>query len=85
MKRFIQSESRNQVTLLPECLDDYISEDNPVRVIDLFVDELDLVELGFDSAEPASTGRPGYHPALLLKIYIYPVDAWNVRRNVMLN
>jgi transposase len=47
--------------LLPECLDDYISEDNPVRVIDLFVDELDLTELGFDSAEPASTGRPGYH------------------------
>lgn len=71
MKRFIQSESRNQVTLLPECLDDYISEDNPVRVIDLFVDELDLVELGFDGAEPAATGRPGYHPALLLKIYIY--------------
>src|SRR5512137_2447162 len=71
MKRFIQSESRNQVTLLPECLDDYISEDNPVRVIDLFVDEQDLIELGFDSAEPAATGRPGYHPALLLKIYIY--------------
>ncbi len=71
MKRFIQSESRNQVALLPECLDDYISEDNPVRVIDLFVDELDLVELGFDSAEPAATGRPGYHPSLLLKIYIY--------------
>lgn len=71
MKRYIQSGSRNQSTLLPECLDDYISEDNPVRVIDLFVDELDLTELGFDSAEPASTGRPGYHPSLLLKIYIY--------------
>jgi len=71
MKRFIQSESRSQITLLPECLDDYIGEDNPVRVIDLFVDELDLAELGFHSAEPASTGRPGYHPSLLLKIYIY--------------
>jgi transposase len=70
MKRFIQSENRNQFTLLPECLDDYISEDNPVCVIDWFVDEQDLIELGFDDAEPASTGKPGYHPSLLLKIYI---------------
>lgn len=60
MKRFIQSKNRNQVTLLPERLDDYISEDNPVRVIDLCVDEQDLMELGFDGAEPASTGRPSY-------------------------
>ena len=71
MKRFIESESRNQITLMPACLDDYIDTDNPVRVIDLFVDELDLVELGFEGTTAASTGRPGYHPALLLKIYIY--------------
>ena len=71
MKRFIQGEGRNQVTLLPECLDDYISEDNPVRVVDVFVDELDLTELGFAGITPAATGRPGYHPATLLKIYIY--------------
>src|SRR5207247_9228998 len=58
-------------TLLPECLDDYIGEDNPVRVIDAFVDELDLQTLGFEGAEPAATGRPSYHPAVLLKIYIY--------------
>jgi transposase len=71
MKRFIEGESRNQITLMPACLDDYIDTDNPVRVIDLFVDELDLVELGFEGTTAASTGRPGYHPALLLKIYIY--------------
>lgn len=71
MKRFIEGESRNQITLMPACLDDYIDADNPVRVIDLFVDELDLVELGFDSTVAAATGRPGYHPALLLKIYLY--------------
>jgi transposase len=59
------------VTLLPECLDDYISEDNPIRVVDVFVDELRLQELGFEGAEPAATGRPSYHPAVLLKIYIY--------------
>jgi transposase len=71
MKRFIEGESRDQVTLLPECLDDYIGEDNPVRVIDLFVDELEMSSLGFDGAAPAATGRPGYRPSLLLKIYIY--------------
>jgi transposase len=71
MKRFIEGESRNQITLMPACLDDYIDADNPVRVIDLFVDELDLVELGFDGTIAAATGRPAYHPALLLKIYIY--------------
>jgi transposase len=58
-------------TLLPERLDDYISEDNPIRVVDVFVDGLDLAGLGFDSAMPASTGRPAYYPAVLLKIYIY--------------
>jgi transposase len=71
MKRFIEGEERSQITLLPDCLDDYIAEDNPVRVVDVFVDELRLRELGFDGAEPAATGRPSYHPGLLLKIYIY--------------
>ncbi|MBD9668902.1 transposase, partial [Variovorax sp. VRV01] len=71
MKRFIEGEDRQQVTLLPECLDDYIGEDNPVRVVDAFVDELALQALGFKGADPAATGRPAYHPAVLLKLYIY--------------
>jgi len=71
MKRFIEGEERSQITLLPECLDDYIADDNPVRVVDVFVDELKLHRLGFDGAQPAATGRPSYHPAVLLKIYIY--------------
>ena len=71
MKRFIEGEERSQVTLLPECLDDYIADDNPVRVVDVFVDELNLQELGFEGVRPAATGRPSYHPAVLLKIYIY--------------
>src|ERR1019366_808967 len=71
MERFIQGEDRNQVTLLPECLDDSVSEDNPIRVVDVFVDELDLAELGFSGVAPATTGRPSYHPSVLLKIYIY--------------
>jgi len=71
MKRFIEGESRTQSTLLPECLDDYIAETNPVRVVDVFVDELDLGKLGFEGVEPAATGRPAYHPAVLLKLYIY--------------
>jgi len=71
MKRFVQGESRTQSTLLPECLDDYIAENNPVRVIDVFVDELDLGRLSFEGVDPAVTGRPSYHPLVLLKIYIY--------------
>lgn len=71
MKRFIEGESRTQSTLLPECLDDYIADTNPVRVVDVFVDELNLGKLGFDGVNPAATGRPGYHPAILLKLYIY--------------
>ncbi len=71
MKRFIQGEHRGQSTLLPESLDDYVSDTNPVRVVDVFVDELDLSSLGFDGVIPAETGRPAYHPAILLKIYIY--------------
>ncbi|CAM2159084.1 protein of unknown function (plasmid) [Pararobbsia alpina] len=71
MKRFVEGDDRKQVALLPECVDDYIGEDNPVRVVDVFVDELDLASLGFEGASPASTGRPSYHPAVMLKIYIY--------------
>jgi len=71
MKRFIEGEDRSQSTLLPEHLDDYIAEDNPVRVIEVFVDELNLGGLGFESSEPKATGRPAYHPSTLLKIYIY--------------
>lgn len=71
MKRFIKGECRTQTTLLPESIDDYISDTNPVRVVDVFVDELDLGKLGFEGVEPAITGRPAYHPSVLLKIYIY--------------
>jgi transposase len=71
MKRFVVGADRAQSTLLPECLEDFIDESNPVRVIDAFVDALDLAELGFDGVEPAATGRPSYHPSTLLKLYIY--------------
>ena len=71
MKRFIVGEDRNQVALLPECLDDFVGPDNPVRVVEAFVDQLDLGGLGFGGVYPEVTGRPGYHPSVLLKIYIY--------------
>jgi transposase len=71
MKRFVEGIDRGQSTLFPERLDDWIGEDNPVRVIDVFVDELDLGSLGFGRVEPRATGRPGYHPSILLKLYIY--------------
>jgi transposase len=71
MKRFIEGEDRTQITLLPECLDDYISEDNPIRAVEVFIDELDLGTLGFAGVTPAATGRPSYHPAVLLKLYLY--------------
>jgi transposase len=71
MKRFVEGMDRAQWTLLPECLDDFIDESNPVRVIDAFVDALNLAELGFGGVEPAATGRPSYHPSALLKLYIY--------------
>ena len=71
MKRFIAGEDRQQATLLPDCLDDYVTSDNPVRLIEVFVDELDLTTLGFAGAVPEATGRPAYHPATLLKIYLY--------------
>lgn len=71
MGRFVEGEDRDQSMLLPACLDDYISEDSPVRVVDAFIDELDLKTLGFASVVPATTGRPAYHPATLLKLYLY--------------
>jgi transposase len=71
MKRFVEGEDRRQGVLLPEYLDDFVSEENPVRVIDAFVEELDLGALGFAGVVPEATGRPGYHPAALLKIYVY--------------
>jgi transposase len=71
MKRFIEGLDRGQGTLFPEHLEDWVGEDNSVRVIDVFVDELDLGGLGFDRVQPETTGRPGYHPAVLLKLYIY--------------
>jgi transposase len=88
MKRFIEGECRTQTTLMPGSLDDYVSETNPVRVVDVFVDGLDLFTLGFSRVEPAVTGRPPYHPSVLLKPYIYgylgrrcrPV-VWKRKRN----
>ena len=71
MKRFVEGEDRLQVALLPHCLDDYVTENNPVRVIEAFIDELDLATLGFEGVVPETTGRPAYHPATLLKIYLY--------------
>jgi len=71
MRRFIEGADRSQVTLFPEALEDWIDEDNPVRVIDVFVDGLGLGELGFGGVEPEATGRPSYHPSVLLKLYIY--------------
>ena len=71
MKRFIEGQERAQITLLPECLEDYVANDNPVRVIEVFVNELDLGMLGFDGVDAAVTGRPAYHPAVVLKLYIY--------------
>src|SRR5215475_14024601 len=71
MKRFVEGEDRRQGALLPHCLDDYVTENNPVRVIEAFIDELDLATLGFDGVVPETTGRPAYHPATLLRIYLY--------------
>lgn len=71
MGRFVEGEDRRQSFLLPELLDDYVTEDNPVRVVEAFIDELELGALGFEGVQPASTGRPAYHPSTLLKIYLY--------------
>jgi transposase len=71
MRRFVEGTDRGQSTLFPAYLEDWIGEDNPVRVIDVFVAALDLADLGFDGVAPEVTGRPSYHPAVLLKLYIY--------------
>jgi transposase len=71
MRRFVEGTDRSQATLFPERLEDWICEDNPVRAVDVFVDELDLAELGFGGLDPEATGRPSYHPSVLLKLYIY--------------
>src|SRR3712207_419468 len=71
MKRFVEGKDRRRTTLLPECVDDHVAEENPVRAVEAFVDALDLPALGFEGAVPGTTGRPAYHPATLLKIYLY--------------
>src|ERR1700751_3700460 len=71
MKRFVEGVDRGQSTLFPECLDDWIDADNPVRVIDVFVEELDLGALDFGGVDPKGTGRPSYQPSILLKLYVY--------------
>lgn len=70
MKRFVEGADRKRITLLPESLDEYIAEDNPIRAVEAFIEALDLGALGF-RVNPATTGRPSYHPAVLLKIYLY--------------
>lgn len=71
MSRFIKSDDRFQSILFPETLDDYIEEENSVRIIEAFIEGLDLSQLGFQKTKPHATGRPGYDPAILLKIYVY--------------
>ena len=90
MGRFVEGEDRSQSTLLPERLDDYVSEDNPVRVVDVFVENLDLTALGFDRTIAQATSRPGHHPATLLKIYIYGYlnrvqSTWRLEREAQRN
>lgn len=71
MSLFFKEESRHLSTLFPELLDNYISENNSVGLVDVFIDELDLAALGFESVDPQATGRPRYHPSTLLKSYVY--------------
>jgi transposase len=71
MKRFIEGAERSQAMLLPACIEDYVGPDNPVRVVEAFVEQLDLRAMGFEGTDPQATGRPAYHPSVLLKIYIY--------------
>jgi transposase len=71
MTGFVTGADRSQGTMFPERLEDYVTEDNPVRVIDFFVDQLDLAQLGFGGINPNPMGRPAYHPAVMLKVYIY--------------
>jgi transposase len=71
MSHYIKGQGRNQVTLFPEASDDFVNAENLVKVIDIFVDELNLASLGLNKVTPKSTGRPGYHPNTMLKLYIY--------------
>ena len=71
MKRYMTGVDRAERLCFPERLDDYINDDNPVRAIDVFIEGLDLGQLGFERVPPSPTGRPCYHPAVLLKIYVY--------------
>src|SRR5450631_3470725 len=71
MKGFVQGVDRQQATLLPEYLDDWVDGSNPVRAVDVFVETLELRDLGFDGVDPAATGRPAYHPSAMLKLYIF--------------
>lgn len=71
MGRFIEGGERDQLSLLPASLEDYVEQDNSVRVVDAFIDELDLGAIGFAGVTPAATGRPSYHPSTLLKLYLY--------------
>lgn len=71
MGHFVEGADRDQASFLPARLEDYVAPDNPVRVIDAFVDELDLAGLGFERVQPAATGRPGYAPGTMLKLYAY--------------
>jgi transposase len=87
MKRFVEGEDRRQGVLLPEYLDDFVAEENQVRVIEAFVDELDLRGLGFEGVVPEATGRPAYHPATMLKIWSTATstrssraDVWSAKR-----
>ena len=90
MSGFIQGEDRSQATLFPERLDDYVAEDSSVRVIDVFLDDLDLSSLGFKT-EPNDTGRPAYHPSTMLKLCTVTltvcsrVVGWSAKRNAMLS
>jgi hypothetical protein len=86
MKGFVQGADRQQTTLLPECLDDWVDESNPVRAVDVFVDALELRDLGFDGVDPAATGRPGYHPSPMPSFTSTAISTesnraggWNVR------
>ena len=71
MKRFVEGEDRSQSTLFPSRLDDYVADNNPVRFVDAFIDRLPLFKLGFEGVEPQATGRPAYHPSVMLKLYVY--------------
>lgn len=71
MGRFIEGGERDQLSLLPASLEDYVERDNPVRVVDAFIDELDLGAIGFTGVTPTATGRPSYHPSTLLKLYLH--------------